>query len=103
MTFGDNDSGGIVSDYFIIGGPGMDSNTVTISELISGMLAEARRLGMSEATIWREWEPKTNDVAWVVKHYLHYCESLKFPFLAVLYADTGRISWAKQGYILCCP
>ena len=62
MTFGDNDSGGIVSDYFIIGGPGMDSNTVTISELISGMLAEARRLGMSEATSWRDWEPKANSV-----------------------------------------
>ena len=62
VTFGDNDSGGIVSDYFIIGGPGMDSNTVTISELISRILAEARRLGMSEATIWRDWEPKANCV-----------------------------------------
>ena len=40
----------------------MDSNTVTISELISGMLAEARRLGMSESTIWRDWEPKANSV-----------------------------------------
>ena len=87
MTFGDNDSGGIVSDYFIIGGPGMDSNTVTISELISGMLAEARRLGMSEATIWRDWEPKANSVVMfyrkrglcvysleVTEEYLKSCE-----------------------------
>ncbi|MGM9584601.1 MAG: hypothetical protein ACI3V1_03585 [Faecousia sp.] len=176
----------------------MDSNTVTISELISGMLSEARRLGMSEATIWRDWKPKANsvvmyyrkrglcvyssevieeylksceqryeagelaysslhqirqilrriheyyvtgtlrkagntrgsryplcpenehlvdvfitergygkntcnDVAWVVKHYLHYCESLKFPFLAILYADTGHFFWVKQRCILCCP
>lgn len=29
----------------------MDSNAVTISELISGMLFEARRLGLSEPTI----------------------------------------------------
>lgn len=41
----------------------MDSNAMTISELISGMLSEARRLGMSEPTIWREWEPKANSVA----------------------------------------
>lgn len=41
----------------------MDSNTVTISELISGMLSEARRLGLSESTLWRDWEPKANSVA----------------------------------------
>lgn len=29
----------------------MDSNAVTISELISGMLFEARRLGLSEPII----------------------------------------------------
>lgn len=65
----------------------MDSNTVTISELISGMLAEARRLGMSEATIWREWEPKANSVVMfyrkrglciysseVTEEYLKSCE-----------------------------
>lgn len=63
MTFGDNDSNGIVSDYFIIGGSRMDPNAMTISELISGILSEARRLGMSEPTIWREWEPKANSVA----------------------------------------
>ena len=27
----------------------------------------------------------------------NFSHSLKFPFLAVQYADTGRISWAKQG------
>ena len=41
----------------------MDSQTVTISELVSGMLSEAQRLGMSEATLWRNWEPKANAVA----------------------------------------
>ena len=41
----------------------MDSKTVTISELVSGMLSEARRLGMSESTLWRNWEPKANSVA----------------------------------------
>ena len=41
----------------------MDSNTVTISELISGMLNEARRLGLSETTIWRGWGPPANSVA----------------------------------------
>lgn len=41
----------------------MDSKTVTISELVSGMLSEARRLGLSESTIWRNWEPKVNSVA----------------------------------------
>lgn len=63
MTFSDNDSSGIVSDYIIIGGTRMESNTMTISELISGILSKARRLGMSEPTIWREWEPKANSVA----------------------------------------
>lgn len=65
----------------------MDSNTVTISELISGMLAEARRLGMSESTIWRDWEPKANSVVMfyrkrglcvysseVTEEYLKSCE-----------------------------
>lgn len=65
----------------------MDSNTVTISELISGMLAEVRRLGMSKATIWREWEPKANSVVMyyrkrglcvysseVTEEYLKSCE-----------------------------
>lgn len=41
----------------------MDSNAVTISELISGMLSEARRLGMSESTVWRNWEPRMNSIA----------------------------------------
>ncbi len=41
----------------------MDSKTVTISKLISGMLSEARRLGMNESTLWRNWEPKANSVA----------------------------------------
>ncbi len=41
----------------------MDSKAVTISELVSGMLSEARRLGMSESTLWRNWEPKVNSVA----------------------------------------
>ena len=60
---GDNDSGGMISDHFIIGGPSMDSKAVTISELVSGMLSEARRLGVSESTLWRSWEPKANSVA----------------------------------------
>lgn len=41
----------------------MDSKAVTISELVSGMLSEARRLGVSESTLWRSWEPKANSVA----------------------------------------
>ena len=41
----------------------MDSNTVTSSDLISGMLNEARRLGLSETTIWRGWGPPANSVA----------------------------------------
>lgn len=65
----------------------MDSKTVTISELISGMLSEARRLGMSESTLWRNWEPKANSVAMyyrerglctysseVTEEYLKLCE-----------------------------
>lgn len=87
MASGDNGSGGIISDYFIIGGPSMDSKTVTISELVSGMLSEARRLGMSESTLWRNWEPKANSVAVyyrerglciysseVTEEYLRLCE-----------------------------
>jgi hypothetical protein len=53
----------MISDHFIIGGPSMDSKAVTISELVSGMLSEARRLGVSESTLWRSWEPKANSVA----------------------------------------
>ena len=41
----------------------MDTKSVTISELISGMLSEARRLGFSEYTVWRGWVPKANAVA----------------------------------------
>lgn len=65
----------------------MDSNAVTISELISGMLFEARRLGLSEPTIWRDWEPKANSLAMyyrrrglcvysseVTEEYLNLCE-----------------------------
>lgn len=65
----------------------MESNTVTISELVSGMLSEARRLGMSESTLWRNWEPKANSVAVyyrerglciysseVTEEYLRLCE-----------------------------
>lgn len=65
----------------------MDSKTVTISELVSGMLSEARRLGMSESTLWRNWEPKANSVAVyyrerglciysseVTEEYLRLCE-----------------------------
>ena len=65
----------------------MDSNAVTISELISGMLSKARRLGLSEPTIWRDWEPKANSLAMyyrkrglcvysseVTEEYLKLCE-----------------------------
>lgn len=65
----------------------MDSNAVTISELISGMLFEARRLGLSEPNIWRDWEPKANSLAMyyrrrglcvysseVTEEYLNLCE-----------------------------
>ena len=40
----------------------MEFNTVTISELASGMLNEARRLGFSESTLWQSWGSKTNSV-----------------------------------------
>lgn len=65
----------------------MESNTVTISELISGMLSEARRLGMSETTIWQDWTPRANAVvnfyrkrglcaysSEVTEEYLRSCE-----------------------------
>lgn len=65
----------------------MNSDSVTISEVISGMLSEARRLGLSEPTIWREWEPRANSVAMyyrerglciysseVTEEYLKLCE-----------------------------
>ncbi len=76
----------------------MDSKAVTISELVSGMLSEARRLGMSESTLWRNWEPKANSVAVyyrerglciyspeVTEEYLKLCEQRY---------ETGELSYS---------
>lgn len=41
----------------------MSKNPVTINEMISQMLSEARRLGYSETTIWRNLSPKLRSVA----------------------------------------
>lgn len=40
----------------------MDANNVTINELITQMINEARRLGFSETTIWRNWVHKAGMV-----------------------------------------
>jgi site-specific recombinase XerD len=40
----------------------MCSDKATISEVISGMLNEARRLGFSESSLWKSWIPMTNSV-----------------------------------------
>lgn len=40
----------------------MDPNEITVSELIAKMLAEAQKLGVSEATLWRNWEPVAHSV-----------------------------------------
>lgn len=81
----------------------MDSNTVTISEVVSGMLSEARRLGISEATLWRNWEPKANAVASycrergmliynpaVTEEYLKACER-KYQAGELAYATIRQI------------
>lgn len=44
----------------------MNTYDMTIGELIVKMVAEARRLGYSEATIWRSWMPLAG---MVVKYY----------------------------------
>lgn len=41
----------------------MSKNPVTINEMISQMLSEARRLGYSETTIWRNLFPRLRSVA----------------------------------------
>ena len=41
----------------------MDATNVTISELTTQMMNEARRLGFSEATIWRNWMHRAGMVA----------------------------------------
>lgn len=40
----------------------MDANSVTINELITQMINEARRLGFGETTIWRNWVHKAGMV-----------------------------------------
>ena len=40
----------------------MDANNVTVNELITQMINEARRLGFSERTIWRNWVHKAGMV-----------------------------------------
>ena len=65
----------------------MEGRKVTITELVSGMIAEARRLGLSESTLWMSWMPKANAVAVyyrkkglceyssaVTEEYLNVCE-----------------------------
>lgn len=44
----------------------MNTYDMTIGELTVKMVAEARRLGYSEATIWRSWMPLAG---MVVKYY----------------------------------
>ena len=41
----------------------MEANAMTIGELTAQMVAEARRLGFSESTIWRSWMPEAGMVA----------------------------------------
>ena len=44
----------------------MEEKTMTIGEMAAQMVAEAKRLGFSEATIWRSWMP---GVGMVAKYY----------------------------------
>lgn len=41
----------------------MQEGNVTINEIKAQILSEARRLGFSEATIWRHWLPKIDIIA----------------------------------------
>ena len=41
----------------------MEAGNITVGELIAQMVVEARRLGFSEATLWRNWIPKAGIVA----------------------------------------
>ncbi|MBD5153839.1 MAG: hypothetical protein HDT15_01855 [Oscillibacter sp.] len=41
----------------------METSNMTIGELTAQMVVEAKRLGFSEATIWRYWMPKIEMVA----------------------------------------
>lgn len=41
----------------------MDAKNVTIGELTAQIAAEAKRLGYSEASIWRYWMPKMGMIA----------------------------------------
>ena len=41
----------------------MEANAMTIGELTAQMVAEAKRLGFSETTIWRRWMPEAGMVA----------------------------------------
>ncbi len=43
----------------------METSNVTIGELMAQMAAEAKRLGYSEVSIWRDWMPR----AWIVSKY----------------------------------
>lgn len=43
----------------------MEMSNVTIGELMAQMAAEAKRLGYSEVSIWRDWMPR----AWIVSKY----------------------------------
>ena len=41
----------------------METKTMTVGELTAQMVVEAKRLGFSEATIWRGWMPGAGMVA----------------------------------------
>ena len=41
----------------------METKTMTVGELTAQIVVEAKRLGFSEVTIWRNWIPKTGMVA----------------------------------------
>jgi site-specific recombinase XerD len=46
-----------------MGGDWMETPKVTIGELTAQMVVEARRLGYSEASIWRNWMPRAGRIA----------------------------------------
>lgn len=65
----------------------MDANSVTINELITQMINEARRLGFGETTIWRNWVHKAG---MVTRYYRDHSVCLYDPAVTDAFVQETR-------------